>query len=152
MTAYAMHLVECCPYRCVGKPALVPGAVIYPHLPHLAGKQFWQCPDCHAYVGCHPNTTHPLGRLANADLRLAKQRAHNAFDELWKMPHYRIAILGLEPGAKRYHSRTTAYIWLAKRLGLLYSDCHIGMFDEEMCKRVVKICIVAKGNYERLRT
>lgn len=37
------------------------GDIIYPHRPDLANKNFYLCPHCKNYVGCHPNTTKPLG-------------------------------------------------------------------------------------------
>lgn len=44
----------------------------------------WLCDPCGAWVGCHGNTDEPLGRLANKELREWKQKAHAAFDPLWK--------------------------------------------------------------------
>jgi hypothetical protein len=35
-------------------------------------------------VGCHKGTTKPLGRLADAELREWKKRAHAAFDPVWQ--------------------------------------------------------------------
>lgn len=109
-----------------GKPAaLVTGDVVYPHRPDLSEKHFYMCYPCAAYVGCHPGTKKPLGRLANAELRKAKQAAHVAFDPLWR---------------DRKQKRKAAYTWLAKQLGIHVNDCHIGMFDVEMCRRVVEAC------------
>lgn len=113
-----------CPY-CSRPALLVGGKAIYPHRPDLYEKQFYQCAPCGAYVGCHPGTTKPLGRLANAELRQAKMEAHAAFDPVWK------------EGGKR---RSDAYAGLAKQLGISKDDCHIGMFDVELCRRVVEIC------------
>lgn len=120
-----------CPY--CNKPAkIVNGKVIYPHRPDLAGKKFWQCAACDAYVGCHGfNPRHgyrgiePLGRLANRELRAAKMAAHAAFDPIW------------QSGRK---TRTQAYSDLASRLGIPMSQCHIGLFDVEMCHRVIELC------------
>ena len=113
-----------CPY-CGAKTKLVGGDVIYPHRPDLSKKKFWQCEPCHAYVGCHPGTEEPLGRLADAKLRKAKMAAHQAFDPLWR------------EGSKR---RSEAYIWLAVQLDIPPSQCHIGMFDVVLCERVVEVC------------
>lgn len=113
-----------CPY-CHGEAVLVDGSVIYPLRPDLYEKTFYRCEPCKAYVGCHPGTTNPLGRLANAELRKAKMSAHAAFDPLWK-------------GKKR--SRRQAYAWLAHELGIDVSRCHIGEFDIEQCQRVVDVC------------
>jgi len=118
-----------CPY--CGKPAeLVTGAAIYPRRSDLHGKSFYRCNPCHAYVGCHPGTTNPLGRLANAELRRAKMAAHAAFDPIWKTGRMK---------------RGVAYEWLAKRLEINKSDCHIGMFDIETCKRVTEVCWKQRG-------
>lgn len=121
-----------CPY-CGLVSVLVTGKVVYPHLPKLKDKCFYKCPndDCDAFVGCHPNTTNPMGRLANAELRRNKLLAHNCFDKLWKSGSM---------------SRSSAYKMLANKLGIEAKDCHIGMFDVHMCKRVMVICIpLTKG-------
>lgn len=36
-------------------------------------------------------------------------------------------------------SRTRSYNWLANRLNMPKSDCHIGQFDAIMCKRVIEV-------------
>lgn len=113
-----------CPY-CALEAELVTGAVVYPHRPDLASLRFWQCSPCEAYVGCHKGTKAPLGRLADATLRKAKQRAHAAFDPLWKN------------GGR---SRDEAYAWLSKELNIPPEECHIGMFDVHQCKRVEDVC------------
>ena len=113
-----------CPY-CGQNAELVTGEVIYPHRRDLYEKKFFQCEPCDAYVGCHPGTTNPLGRLADIELRSEKMRAHAAFDPIWKS------------GSKK---RGSAYAWLAERLGIDQKDCHIGMFDVQMCQRVVEVC------------
>lgn len=76
-------------------------------------------------VGCHPGTIKPLGRLATKELRVWKMKAHEAFDPLWK---------------SREMKRGDAYGWLAGELGIRVEKCHIGMFDEAMCGRVIEAC------------
>lgn len=111
------------------RPALlVTGKTIYPHRPDLYQLQFWNCDPCGAWVGCHKGTIKPLGRLANAELRQAKQEAHNAFDPFWRSNGFH--------GQKL--KRSAAYKWLAKQLGV--ERIHIGECDVETCRRVVKIC------------
>lgn len=132
-----------CPY-CSQPAKLVTGKVIYGHRPDLARLFFWQCAPCDAYVGCHRNGDgkQPLGRLANAELRMWKMRAHEAFDPLWKeLVEKEIEALGghTPKGIKQRH-RTDAYKNLAQDLGIEMKDCHIGMFDVELCKRVVQVC------------
>lgn len=128
-----------CPY-CGKESVLVSGKIVYPHHRDLAGLSFWQCAPCDAYVGCHregvwtiidgekitSDGTLPLGRLANAELREAKQKAHYAFDPIWK----RNADI----------TRHEAYTWLRIALGLSRQDGHIGEFDIEQCNAVVKAC------------
>ncbi len=124
-------MVVRCPY-CGADAKLVTGKVVYPHRPDLAQLKFWQCAPCDAYVGCHkPNAhnpaddgTRPLGRLANATLRRLKSTAHACFDPLWKDGHM---------------LRGEAYQWLAAQLGIPVGECHIGMFDEATCKRVITL-------------
>ena len=112
-----------CPY-CGEAAAFVTGAVVYPHRRDLYGRMFYHCLDCQAWVGTHKGTTRPLGRLANAELRLAKMDAHAHFDPFWK---------------GRGWKRGRAYAWLAQELGIERSACHIGMFDVLRCRRVVDI-------------
>jgi hypothetical protein len=121
-----------CPY-CDATAVLVSGDVIYPRRRDLAGKRFWKCLACgDAYVGCHPGTTRALGRLADADLRAAKQRAHAAFDPLWEEKARR--------GTGRNEARSRGYRWLAAQMGIPAAECHIGMFDVARCDLVVVIC------------
>ena len=125
-----------CDY-CGRAAELVTGDALYPGRDDLRHLQFWRCGPCRAHVGCHrkgaivriqggsvtSDGTMPLGRLANAELRLAKGRAHAAFDPLWKDGEM---------------SRHRAYRWLAKQIGIAPDDCHIGMFDLEQCRAVVR--------------
>lgn len=109
-----------CPY-CGSKAVLIDSKEIY-------GRSYgpaWACamyPKCDAYVGCHPRTTIPLGRLSDRRLRQAKNRAHKAFDRLWRNGSM---------------SRKESYVWLQERLGMTADECHIGMFDVGDCERVV---------------
>jgi len=116
-----------CPY-CHQPAKLVTGEVIYPHRPDLFDRKFWQCKPCNAYVGTHKSSpVHmPLGRLANAELRLWKQKAHLVFDKFWKNP-----MTGL--------TRNEAYMMLADKMGIPREQCHIGMFDVEQCKETERI-------------
>lgn len=131
-----------CEY-CGSGTKLVLGKCIYAdRWPSLADKPFWACdryPTCDAYVGCHPGTETPLGRLANKELRQWKSRAHAVFDPLWQE---KLRRRRAERGAeyKKQYARGSAYRWLACQLGISFDDCHIGMFDVETCKRVVVLC------------
>lgn len=113
-----------CPY-CNKLSELVKGDVVYPHRSDLKWKSFYICNSCDAYVGCHPHSTRPLGRLANRKLRLLKSMAHLAFDPYWK---------------EGKMSRSKAYENLARDMEIPFNTCHIGMFNEEQCERVLQIC------------
>ena len=67
----------------------------------------------------------PLGVPADERTKRARIKAHSAFDALWKRKDMR---------------RNDAYEWLACRLGLKRDDCHVGMFDFDMCQKVIEIC------------
>jgi hypothetical protein len=117
-----------CPY-CGKKAELKTGREIYAGRGSWDGKKFWVCEPCNAWVGCHDRNERygrvgdePLGRLANKELREAKMKAHLAFDPIWK---------------KKSMKRKEAYAWLAKKLGIPADECHIGMFDVDMCREVV---------------
>jgi hypothetical protein len=125
-----------CPY-CTSAAALVRGKAIYPHRPDLNSKFFYRCEPCQAWVGCHPGTKTPLGRLANAELRAWKSKAHAAFDPVWRRE--------MSFGVKKHTARGAGYSWLAEQLGIEHSDCHIGMMDVAQCRRVVEICAGAKA-------
>ena len=91
-------------------------------------EHIWMCsnyPECNSYVGCYPNTTTPRGRLANPRLRTLKKEAHKQFDKKWREGDM---------------TREEAYIWLANNLHISLKDCHIGMFDVQMCKKVISLC------------
>lgn len=89
------------------------------------------CRPCEAWVGVHKGTDRALGRLANRDLRQATMAAHAAFDPFWKTG---------------VMTRSVAYCWLARKLRINPKDCHIGMFDEAQCWRVVSICSRHRSN------
>jgi len=52
-------------------------------------------------------------------------RAHEAFDPIWKSGRMK---------------RKEAYSWLSSALCIDVNDCHIGMFNEEACEQVVRVC------------
>ena len=109
-----------CPY-CGKESELIDSAEIY-------GKSYgsmYICRSCNAYVGCYSGTTTALGRLADADLRKAKRKAHHYLDQLWK--------------SKR-HQRYGTYTWLSKQLGIPRELTHVGMSDLEQCGKIAEIC------------
>lgn len=113
------HEIRC---ACGRFAELVSGTRIYPHRTDLVHLRFFLCAACNAWVGCHRDGR-PLGTLADAATRDARQRAHAAFDPLWKS--------SIEPGA-----RSRAYRWLAGKLRIRVEECHIGHFDRHTCALV----------------
>jgi len=98
----------------------------------------WCCMPCEAWVGVHKNSksppNKPLGRLANKELRGWKVRAHAVFNPLFER-------IVARTGCSKSYGRGRAYKWLASQLDIEMSECHIGMFDVDLCKRVVDICM-----------
>ena len=123
MTLKDDPLVLCgwsCPY-CGNPTKLVEDSHIYGR---SYGTKCYICKPCDAWVGCHKGTDRALGRVANKELRELKHRAHEAFDPIWK---------------EGYLSRNAAYESLSIALGLPKEQTHIGMFDEEMCRKVIEV-------------
>jgi hypothetical protein len=98
------------------------------------GGMVWVCQPCKAWVGCHKNSKNhiPLGRLATANLRKLKIEAHALFDPLWPaaMKHRRWT---------QAHARAKAYSWLAQKMEIPRSECHIGMFDEDRVLLAIEV-------------
>lgn len=111
-------LVPVCPY------CLVESVLHYT----VYGRR-WECPQrgCDARVGVHKHSPRaaPLGTLARAPLRELRRQVHEQFDPLWRGAHPRFA------------SRSAAYAWLAKFMGIPEQRCHVGEFDERQCWRAL---------------
>lgn len=117
-----------CPY-CHKTPKLIDSKEIYGQSYGLVHY----CSDCHAWVGCHPGTNKPLGRLASGSLRYWKKQAHYYFDGLWRKK-------AKIEGISKNKARQMGYKWLSKELNIPPRFTHIGMFDVNVCKQVVKLC------------
>lgn len=128
--------VPTCPYCGSAAQLLLDSSTLY------RGRDYgplWVCAPCDARVGCHPGTTRPLGRLANAELRSAKMAAHRVFDPLWMV--LRDAYPELLAPARKHRgiARMRAYRWLAEQLHIPLAECHIGLFDVALCRRTVEV-------------
>ncbi|MCM1141059.1 MAG: DUF3268 family zinc-finger domain-containing protein [Muribaculum sp.] len=109
-----------CPY-CGNPTKLVSSSEIYGR--DIGGK-YWYCKPCQAWVGCYRGTSKAMGRLANKRLRKLKRQAHEALDPIWK---------------KGIMSRSEAYRLFSRILGIPKENTHIGMFDEELCEKVIEL-------------
>lgn len=133
-----------CQY-CGQAAELTTGHEIYGGRADLSHLKFWKCDPCNAWVGCHKRDdwTHqdgrsvrsdgtlPMGVLANGELRAAKQRAHSAFDPLWR------------EGAM---TRANAYAWLKKETN--FDDAHIGGCTVAQCRIVCEVSLRKRKSIE----
>ena len=110
-----------CPY-CGAKAQLKDSAIVYHVRSYGMAYVCSNYPQCDAYVGVHKGSDVPLGRLADAELREWKMRAHQAFDPLWKSGKY---------------SRRKAYFIASDIMGKPVEETHIGMFDVQECKNLI---------------
>lgn len=116
-----------CPY-CHKPTEFVDSSVVY----GSSYGMIYLCKPCDAYCGVHKGTDVALGRLANETLRSLKKQAHSFFDGLWKRK--------MKTGFRKGHSRSKAYRWLSEQMSLPAELTHIGMFDEDQCKKVIELC------------
>jgi len=90
---------------------------------------FYGClgfPGCDITQNADQVTGDPIGKPTDQltrDLRIA---AHDAFDPIWR--------------DRKEMKRNEAYKWLSYKLGIARGECHIGLFDKEMCERVIEVC------------
>jgi len=121
-----------CPY-CGGNTEYVNGSSVWKD----DTRMIYLCRPCKAWVGVHKGTDQALGRVANADLRALKKLAHRWFDPIAVEglinDFYTTTITGMG-------TREKAYYWLAGQMNIKKEYCHIGMFGEDECKRVIAIC------------
>lgn len=87
----------------------------------------WFCYECKASVHSHRGTRSPLGTMAGTEIKTLRIAAHRAFDCLWL--------------TDRILDRNDAYLWLADKLGLEVSKCHIGMLTKQQLKLVETLSI-----------
>lgn len=121
-----------------GQPGrLAYGSEVYPHRADLRAKPFWVCDADKTRVGCHPGTTVALGTMATPALRAACSRAHEAVDPIW-LGQFDHNVSRHGQTISRQVARRRVYSFMAATLGVERDACHIGMFDEKMCRRVVE--------------
>lgn len=68
---------------------------------------------------------HPF-KVRHPDIIAARERAHAAFDLLWK---------------EGFFTKQKAYSWLASKMGLSTEEAHIGRFHPEQCDLVVEYSV-----------
>lgn len=91
------------------------------------GTNLYVCRQCDARVGTHGKGKEPLGTMANHKLRVLRKICHGKFDPRWNY------------SKNRQRARSRAYGWLQKEMKLTPQEAHIGMFDEEQCRKLIKL-------------
>jgi hypothetical protein len=119
-----------CPY-CQLDAELIDSAAVY----RKSYGKLWICQPCQAWVGvlATSKSNRPKGTLAKAPLRQLRVQAHAAFDPFWKERWAQV-------GGSKSKARKHYYNELAIELRIDHDICHIGMFDEDRCRAVLKIC------------
>ena len=85
------------------------------------GCSTWSDTRCPGGHGARLDGT-PHGIPANQETKKARQAAHYVFDHLWKEGHM---------------SRSSAYRWMQKVMGMSPEEAHIGRFNREQCRTLV---------------
>jgi zinc-finger-containing domain len=127
--------IPICPY-CNSSSELICSSKVYQS---ANPESVYACLPCDAWIEIEKNntrTTAPtaLGRLANAELRAAKNQAHTVFDLLWQS--------GLL-------SRSAAYEWLVSAMDSHRRDCHFAMFDVAQCQTATAL---SRAKLDELQT
>ena len=89
---------------------------------------FYGCtnyPECTCAHGAHKEGGAPLGIPANRETKDWRIKAHDAFDQLWKV--------------KKVMKRKEAYKWMAESMELPSEEAHIGMFDISQCQKLIDL-------------
>jgi hypothetical protein len=92
---------------------------------------------CDSYVGCHADGR-PLGTPANKQLRQTRYGVHEVFDPLWQLHG--------DDKRKNNIERSKRYSQLARFLNIKKEECHIGMFDLEMCSKALEFVMLYNEN------
>lgn len=93
----------------------------------------WICVPCQAWIGVRPRSRQraPLGRLANAALRDAKKRLHDALEPL-------VAAKMRRDGANPFEARGKAIKWLASELDFTLSTPSVHALTREQCEQAIR--------------
>lgn len=83
----------------------------------------WCCYKCDARVGCHRGTKKALGTLADKNLRYKRMLVHLKIDPFWQVERY---------------TRTAVYESMSRFLGIDRKACHVGLFDEATCDKIIE--------------
>ncbi|WP_454741815.1 zinc-finger-containing protein [Cupriavidus necator] len=93
----------------------------------------WLCSPCEAWIGVRARSKRhvPLGRLANAALRDAKSRLHDALEPL-------VAAKMRRDGVNAFEARGKAMKWMIASLGLAVDTPSIHALSLEQCEQAIR--------------
>jgi hypothetical protein len=93
----------------------------------------WICTPCEAWIGVRPRSKHntPLGRLADAPLREAKSRLHDALEPLAQAKARR-------DDASIFEARAKAVRWVASALGFDPLPPSLHAFTLDQCEQALR--------------
>ncbi len=120
-----------CPY-CSSLTLRMTGRELHPARPDLINKHYHVCRACDAWAVCSDGTWDPIGPLANAELRRARQDAHSSLEGIWS-------------NAAKDHqwstskARNLTYIWMSDEMSIDQKDLQIGRFGLEQCNLLILI-------------
>lgn len=83
----------------------------------------WNCPTDGCSVRCWGGATSTPGDAETFELR---KRAHAAFDPLWK------------GSMLKFQRRPEAYRWMQEVMKLGPRECHIGLFNAQQCRELLR--------------
>lgn len=112
-----------CDY-CMHAAELVDGKTIRAD---LAGRPFYKCTPCQAWIAVDVNTGLPRGRLANSFLRKAKHETYSAIDKLAER------IMALHSITDKHHARRKSMGMLAGKMDIQRHEFDVALFTEEEC-------------------
>lgn len=124
--------------ECARVSSLVYGRDVYLR-GKLAKQPFWAC-VCGARVGCHPDSTRPLGTPASPRLRSLRNDLHAVIDPLWRdqAPVHHRARAESDAYRLRQLARQRVYAFMAEALQINPRDCHVAMFDIARCETAMQ--------------
>lgn len=120
-----MRMIYCCQCKRDVLANLVFASTIYPHRDDLRNKNFYQCPHCGNYVGCHRDGE-PLGTIPHPELRKRRHLVHQVIDGYWLLTKDRVR-------------RKRLYKELSKFIGREYHTGELNSVEE--CNRVMEYYI-----------
>lgn len=93
----------------------------------------WICVACEAWIGTHARSTRnlPLGRLADASLRDAKSRLHDALEPL-------VAGKVRRDGVNAFEARGKAIRWVAAELAFEPVPATIHQLSLDQCEKAIQ--------------